>query len=110
MFVQILPLTQGKLLIRTGIGRTQPALDGRHTCTVCILFQSVLGPHRDYVPLVKVVPIRTETVRKRTEAVRKRYKYGVRLEQAGSILCPCCMAVSHSLFLLLVVSLHFHFA
>ena len=47
-----------------GIGWTQPALDRCRTCTVCIPFQSVLGPHRTYVPVVKVVPIWTETVRK----------------------------------------------
>ena len=50
----------GKWPIRTGIGRTQPAVDGRRACTVCVplqsvcvplqsvcvLFQSVLGPLR----------------------------------------------------------------
>ena len=78
---------QGKWPVCTGIGRTQPALDGRCTCTVCVLFQSdcvpfqsVLGAHRDYVPVVKVVPIRTEMI-------RKRCQYGVRLEQARSVIC-----------------------
>ena len=33
--------TQGKWPIREGVGRTQPALDGRCTCTVCVPFQSV---------------------------------------------------------------------
>ena len=85
--------TQGKWPVRTGIGRTQPAIDGRCTCTVCVPFQSVcvplqsvLGTHRGYVPVVKVVPIRNETV-------RKRCKYGVRLEQAGSVLYPCVRAM-----------------
>ena len=45
--------TQGKWPVRTGIGRTQPAVEGRHACTVCVPlqsvcvpFQSVLGPLR----------------------------------------------------------------
>ena len=47
--------TQGKWPVRTGIGRTQPAVDRRRPCTVCvplqsvcILFQSVLGPLRQW--------------------------------------------------------------
>ena len=28
-----------------------------------------------------------------TETVRKRCKYGVRLEQAESVLCPCVQAI-----------------
>ena len=70
--------TQGKWPVRTGIGWTQPALDGRRTCTVCVsfqsvcvLFQSVLGSHRVYIPVVKVVPVLTEIVRKQTEMVCK---------------------------------------
>ena len=69
--------------VRTGIGRTQPAVDGRRTCTIC------------GISVVEVVPIRTETVRRRTEAVRKRCKYGVRLQQAESVLCPCVRAIFH---------------
>ena len=44
-------------------------------------------------PVVEVVPIRTERVRKRTEAVRKRCKHGVRLQQAESVICPCVRAI-----------------
>ena len=69
--------SHGKWPIRTGIGRTQPALDGRCTCTVCvpfqsvcIPFQSVLGTHRSYVPVGKVFPIRTEMVRKQTNGTQ----------------------------------------
>ena len=83
--------TQGKWPVRTGIGWTQPALDGCRTCTVCVPFQSVcvpfqfvLGTHRGYVPVVKGFQIRTEAVRKRTEMVRKRCKYGVSLELGPS--------------------------
>ena len=62
-----------------------PALDGRRTCTVCVPFQSVLRTHRGYVPVVKVS--------KRTEMVCNRCKYGIRLEHAGSVLCPCVRAI-----------------
>ena len=33
--------TQGKWPVRTGIGRTQPAVDGCRACTVCVPLQSV---------------------------------------------------------------------
>ena len=83
--------------VRTGIGRTQPAVDGRHTCTVCALFQSVCVPFQSVLGQrehsLNVFPIRTETVRKRTEMVRKQCKYGVRLERARSVLCPCVWAI-----------------
>ena len=49
--VMIVTTTQGKWPIRTGKDETTPFVDGRHTCTVrilfqsvCVLFQSVLGP------------------------------------------------------------------
>ena len=96
----IFATTQGKWPVHTGIGRTQSALDGRRICTicvpfqsVCVPFQSVLGRHRGYVPIVKVVPIQTVTVHKQTETVRKQCKYDVRLEHAGSVLCPYVRAI-----------------
>ena len=57
-----------------GIGQMQPAVDGRN-------------------PVVEAVPVRTEKVRKQTEAVHKRCKYGVHLQQAESVLCPCIRAI-----------------
>ena len=62
--------------------------------SVCIPFQSVLGPlrQRDF-RCRSGLPIRTETVHKRTEAVCKRCKYGVCLQQAESVLCLCVRAV-----------------
>ena len=90
--------TQGKWLVRTGIGRTQPALDRRRTCTVCalfqsvcVLFQSVLGTLWQWEHSLNVFPIRTEMVRKWTETVRKRCKYGIRLARAGWVRpMPVC--------------------
>ena len=72
-----------------GIGWTQPALDGRRTCTICVPFQSVLGTHQGYVLVANMFPIRTEMVRK----CLKQCKYGIRLEQARSVLCLCVRAI-----------------
>ena len=51
------------------------------------------GHRTNSIPVVEAVPIRTETVRKRTEAVRKWCKHSVRLQQAESVLCPCVRAI-----------------
>ena len=89
-------LSKGKWPVHTGIGRTQPAVDGRRPCTVCVPLQSVCIPFQSVLgrnPVVEAVPIQTETVCKWTEAVRKRCKDGVRLQQAESVLCLCVWAI-----------------
>ena len=45
------------------------------------------------ISVIEAVPIRTETLCKRTEAVHKWCKDGVRLQQAESVLCPCVRAI-----------------
>ena len=39
------------------------------------------------ITISRVVPQQTEMVRKWTEMVRKQCKYGIRLQQTGSVLC-----------------------
>ena len=75
--------TQGKRPVRTGIGRTQPAVDGRRDCTVCVPlspFEYYFSPYWDRfdngISVVEAVPIRTETV--------------CRL---SPVLCPCVRAI-----------------
>ena len=92
--------TQGKWPVHMGIGRTQLAVTG------CLLapfvyrfspFAYHFSPYWDHFDngnaVVEAVPIRTETVRKRTKAVGKRCMYSVRLQQAEYVLCPCVWSI-----------------
>ena len=86
MFVQFPASHTGKMAGTLG-HRMDPA------CSRWTPHLHVLGPHRDFVPIVKVVPIRMEMVHKWTETVHKWRKYGIRLDQAGSVLCLCVRAI-----------------
>ena len=63
------------------------------TVSVRIGTTSTTGFPLSKISIVEVVPLRTETVCKRTEAVCKQCKYGIRLQQAQSVLCPCVRGI-----------------
>ena len=112
----LLVITNTGILAHThGIGRTLPAVDRPRLVPLCTglcivsvhsgttLTMGMQSQNRSfgtfsiitnafnyfawYLRCIQVVPQCTETVHKRTEMVRKRCKYGIRLQQAGSVLC-----------------------